>query len=67
MNRYIIYEGSKSAHCCFEATVMDSTKPEFVGEKQYEDEGGKHYETICECFNVEDAELICKALNALER
>ena len=62
MNRYIIYAGSKSAHCCFYATVMDSTKPEIIGGKHYEDEGGKHYETVCECFSIEDAELICAAL-----
>lgn len=66
MGRYIIYEGSKSARCCFEATVMDSTKPEIIGGKHYEDYGGKHYETVCECFSIEDAKLVCNALNALE-
>lgn len=66
MDRYIIYKGSKSAHCCFEATVMDSTRPEIIGGEHYEDEGGKHYETVCECFEMEDAELVCRALNALE-
>ena len=66
MGRYIIYNGSKSAHCCFEATVMDSTKPEIINGEHYEDGLGKHYETICECFSIEDAELVCKALNMLE-
>lgn len=63
MDRYIIYNGSKSAHCCFEATVMDSTKPEIIGGEHYEDDGGKHYETVCECFDMKDAMLICEALN----
>lgn len=63
MVRYIIYEGSKSEHCCFEVTVMDSTKPEIVGGEHYEDEYGKHYETVCECFSMEDDLLICEALN----
>ena len=63
-NRYIIYIGSKSAHCCFEATVMDTTKPEIIGGEHYKDRSGQfHYETICECFSLEDAELVCSALN----
>lgn len=63
--RYIIYTGSKSAHCCFEATVMDSTKPEMIGGEHYEDEVGKHYETVCECFSMEDAEKVANALNKI--
>ena len=63
-DRYIIYNGSKSAHCCFEATVMDGTKPEIIGGEHYEDEGGKHYETVCECFEMADAVKIAAALNA---
>ena len=63
-SRYIIYIGSKSAHCCFEATVMDATKPEMIGGEHYKDRSGQfHYETICECFSLEDAELVCIALN----
>lgn len=45
---------------------MDTTKPVIIGGKHYEDGGGKHYETVCECFSMEDAELVCRALNALE-
>jgi len=60
MGRYIIMNASKSCHCCFTHTVMDSTKPE-----DYEDEDGKHYETVCECFSLEDAELVAKALNSV--
>ena len=54
-NRYIIMEDSKSAHCCFGYTVMDSTKPDMIGSKQYEDKNGLHYESICETFTKEDA------------
>ena len=62
--RFIIYPGSKSCHCCFEATVMDSTKPERIGGKIYKDsKGRKHYETICECFSMEDAVRVAAALN----
>ena len=65
-DRFIIYEGSKSSHCCFEATVMDSTRPVIIGGKQHEFQGIKHYETVCECFSMEDAEIVCRALNADE-
>ncbi len=61
--RYAIMNCSKSAHCCFTHTVIDRTKPEILGGKHYEDENGKHYETICECFSLEDAELVANALN----
>ena len=47
MNRYIVEEGSASAHCCFEYSILDTT----------------HNEYIAECFTRIDAELICKALN----
>lgn len=57
MARYKIIEGSESAHCCFEATVVDTEQPWTCGEET-------RYETICECFNKADAELICDALNA---
>ena len=67
MARYAIYRGSQSAHCCFDATVVDTTKPDIIGGKHYQDSdtGQFHYESVCECFSEEDAELVCKALNAL--
>lgn len=49
--RYIVIEGSKSGHCCFNFTVVDTTRDD---------------ESVCECFDREDAELIVKALNALD-
>lgn len=72
MERYAIYKGSQSAHCCFKATVVDTTKPDMIGGEHYSDdeenEHGKqfHYDAVCECFTEEDAELVCMALNALD-
>lgn len=51
--RYVVKKGSVSAHCCFEATVLD-TQPNPLEEK-----------IVCECFDMEDAKLICKLLNKL--
>lgn len=65
--RYQIFNGSKSAHCCFDATVIDTTKPEIIGGQHYRDSDGRlHYETVCECFSMKDAQLICDALNAAD-
>lgn len=50
---------SMSAHCCFEYTIMDTTKPQ-----DYSDECGQHFDSVCECFTEEDAKLICTRLNA---
>ena len=57
--RYRVIEGSQSAHCCFEYTVVDTAKPS----NDYE--GDVSYEAVCECFEREDADLIAKALNNL--
>lgn len=65
--RYGIYNGSQSAHCCFRYTVVDLTKPDIIGGKHYEDENGKHYHPLCECFEIEAAEQIVKALNAKDK
>lgn len=67
--RYKTYRGSQSAHCCFEATVVDTTKPVIIGGEHYKDHGDNgqyHYESVCECFEMEDAEKVCAALNAME-
>lgn len=61
--RYIVVNGSQSYHCCFEATVVDTARPVMIGDEQYMDE----YESVCECFSVEDAGVICKALNNMEQ
>lgn len=64
VGRYIIMEGSISAHCCFEFSVLDTTKPEIIGGKHFEGLKGKHYEAVCECFDEKSAILICNSLNA---
>lgn len=59
-NQYKVINKSESGHCCFEYTVVDTSKPYMVN--------GQHlnskFEPMCECFEEEQAELICKVLNA---
>jgi len=55
--RYKVVEGSQSGHCCFDYTIVDMNNKGW-----YEDE----YESVCECFQLGDAELIVKALNFYE-
>lgn len=57
--RYEVVEGSQSAHCCFEFTIVDTTKPTMIGGKQYNNQ----FEPVCECYTREDADTICTALN----
>lgn len=65
--RYQIFNGSRSAHCCFEATVVDIAQPVIIAGQHYKGlDGQLHYETVCECFSLEDAQLICDALNAAD-
>jgi hypothetical protein len=56
--RYRAIEGSQSAHCCFEATVIDSSKLM----NRFPDDD--RFEVVCECFELGDAEKIAAALNA---
>lgn len=66
-DRYTIFNGSMSSHCCFEATVIDTTKPDIINGEHYKGTDGQyHYESVCECFNMEDAKRICDALNRSE-
>jgi uncharacterized protein (DUF433 family) len=51
--KYKVVNGSKSGHCCFEATVIS-----------VEADGTE--DTICECFSSVTAEMICEALNKTE-
>lgn len=46
--RYIVKEGSESGHCCFVASVIDTTKPE---------------DPVCECYELDNAEEIAYILN----
>jgi len=59
MDRYKVVEGSQSAHCCFDATIVDTTKPTMIGGEHYKGQ----YESLCEAFEYDVAVEICKALN----
>mgnify|MGYP001570501518 CR=1 FL=1 len=65
MSRYKVIEGSQSYHCCFCATIVDTTKPleQFEG---FDDFDLPEYDSVCECFDIETAEMICAALNKNE-
>ena len=56
MKRYKVIDGSESAHCCFEATVVDTHNLDSVGDP----------ENIAETFDGPCARMICDALNATE-
>lgn len=60
--RYKIADGSQSAHCCFTHTVVDTTQPVMIGGDHYDNQ----FEVICECFTLEDAQLVTNALNQRE-
>lgn len=47
MNKYIMIKNSRTGHCCFNFTIVDS----------------KTDSTLCECFEEEDAKIILNALN----
>lgn len=55
--RYKVVEGSESAHCCFEYTVVDTETIE------HELTSRIYYKAMCECFDKEEAETIAQALN----
>lgn len=58
--RFLKINESQSAHCCFEYTVVDTTKPYIINGEQYKG----RFESVCECFEEEHAQLICDALNS---
>lgn len=58
--RYMISMGSNSGHCCFEATVVYTSRIQRMGR----DGCDPTYDTVCECFSEDDAIMICDALNA---
>lgn len=60
MSRYQVVYESVSGHCCFEASVVDTSD---VGGRNTVN---KHGALICECFEPWDAELIAERLNAQE-
>ncbi len=60
VKRYKLVHGSQSAHCCFEFTVVDTTRPFLIHGKQYEGQ----FEALCETFDYDSARSIVDALNA---
>jgi hypothetical protein len=60
--RFIVIDGSQTGHCCFSATIVDTTKPTMIGEKHDKNQ----FKPICECFEEEDAKQIAEYLNWLE-
>jgi hypothetical protein len=52
--RYVMLCWSKSSHCCFQYTIMDSQA--FTEEQRYPN-------GVCECFDREEAITVLNALN----
>lgn len=65
MARFQVREESQSGHCCFEATVVDTDKPDMLRGEHYAPDGVPRYEPVCECFDMDEARMIADALNAL--
>lgn len=63
MSRYRVTNESQSNHCCFDYTVVDTTRPVMIRGEHYKGQ----YESVCETFYQEDADLICQALNEMEK
>lgn len=65
--RYMIYDGSQSGHCCFNFTIIDTSKPVMIGGEQYINNSGRlQYKEVCECLDEESAKHICQALNFMD-
>lgn len=63
--RFRVIEGSRSGHCCFDWSVVDTHEPTMFGPDHYRDQrtGEVQYKMICECFQKEHADTIANALN----
>ncbi len=62
--RFKIQKGSASGHpCCFDYTVIDTSRPFMVHGEQYVDNGVPQFHSACECTEESYAQMICKALN----
>lgn len=59
MVRFKVVTKSQSGHCCFEYTIVDTSKPYTIGGEQY----SGMFEEVCECLEEDDARMICDALN----
>jgi hypothetical protein len=64
--RYTVVKGSQLGHgCCFDATVVDRTKPELdAGGEPIIYKGQPLFAVVCECFDEADAQTVCDSLNA---
>jgi len=62
IGNYKVVEGSHSGHCCFEASVLDMSKPKYHCDDVNMERDPIDYECVCECFSIEDANLICEIL-----
>jgi len=64
-SRFKVIDRSVSCHCCFSATVVDTSKPDLManGEQFTDANGGLMFETVCESFDDDAAEMICDSLN----
>jgi hypothetical protein len=62
--RYRVVTESVSNHCCFEATVIDTENLNQSDRSSYHaDTYGIHFKTVCETFTLEEARMVCNALN----
>jgi hypothetical protein len=63
--RFRAIVGSRSGHCCFDWSVIDTTQPVRFGPDYYRDHktGEVQYEAVCECFHEAHAKMIADALN----
>lgn len=64
--RYKVIEGSVSYHCCFDATVVDTYQASCSSAYRTE-RYGFDFVQVCECFELEDAQRICDALNGAQK
>lgn len=60
--RYKVVEGSITAHCCFTHTVVDTSRS---GPHRGGQPDDKDMHVMAECFERDDADSICSALNVM--
>lgn len=62
--RFVVFDRSLSAHCCFEATIVDLTKFKLHHQpSERQPYGYASFETVGEFWDQETAEFVCEALN----
>lgn len=68
--RYKAVPGSNTGQCFFEASVLDLTRPDLDGDGNQmmlgENDDEPQWIAVCECRDMETAEMIAAALNASE-